>query len=128
MAIASFSLVALDSRNPARLAGFYASLLGWPLDGREQDDDWVQLTSPSGATLAFQLAPDHVVPSWPDDGSVQLHIDFNVADLDVAEAQVIALGATKTEVQPGTEHNDSWRVYLDPDGHPFCLVREKEKL
>ena len=32
-------------------------------------------------------------------------------------AMVIALGATKHEHQPGT----SFRVFLDPAGHPFCL-------
>jgi glyoxalase superfamily protein len=30
---------------------------------------------------------------------------------------VIALGATKAEYQPGT----TFRVMLDPAGHPFCL-------
>lgn len=124
MAIASFSLVALDSRDPARLAAFYSALLGWPLDSDNEDSDWVQLMSPTGATMAFQLSPDHVAPSWPDGGSVQLHIDFNVPDLDAAEAQILELGASKTETQPGLSANDSWRVYLDPDGHPFCLVRE----
>lgn len=123
MTIASFSLVALDSQDPAKLAGFYSALLGWPLDLGNQDADWVQLKSPAGASLAFQLAPDHVAPPWPEGGSVQLHIDFDVPDLDVAEAQILELGATKTETQPGLDNNDSWRVYLDPDGHPFCLVR-----
>ncbi len=124
MAIASFSLVALDSRDPKRLAQFYSALLGWPLDSENEDGDWVQLTSPTGATLAFQLSPDHVAKPWPDGGSVQLHIDFDVPDLDAAEAQILELGASKTETQPGLANNDSWRVYLDPDGHPFCLVRE----
>lgn len=33
---------------------------------------------------------------------------------------MLALGATKHEVQPAP---DSFRVFLDPIGHPFCLVR-----
>jgi hypothetical protein len=40
-----------------------------------------------------------------------------VDDLDVGEAAVLALDATKHEYQPGT----SFRVFLDPAGHPFCL-------
>jgi hypothetical protein len=40
-----------------------------------------------------------------------------VRDLDEAEPEVLALGATKPEHQPGT----SFRVFLDPAGHPFCL-------
>ena len=30
----------------------------------------------------------------------------------------LAAGATKTAHQPGT----TFRVFLDPDGNPFCLV------
>lgn len=40
-----------------------------------------------------------------------------VDDLDEAEAATLALGATKAEHQPGT----TFRVFLDPAGHPFCL-------
>jgi hypothetical protein len=47
-----------------------------------------------------------------------MHLDFDVKDLDVAEVKVLALGATKAEFQSAT----NFRVYLDPVGHPFCLV------
>ena len=40
-----------------------------------------------------------------------------VDDLDVGERAVVELGATKAEHQPGT----TFRVFLDPAGHPFCL-------
>jgi len=120
--IARFSLVALDCPQPFELAKFYAAVTGWSVrDGTEDDDDWVQLVSPQGATLAFQLAPDHQPPAWPsDDHPQQLHLDFDVDDLDAGEAAVLAAGATKAETQPG----ESFRVYLDPAGHPFCLVRD----
>ena len=49
----------------------------------------------------------------------QFHIDVTVDDVDRAEAEVLALGATKHEVQP--PEGEAWRVYLDPTGHPFCL-------
>ena len=32
-------------------------------------------------------------------------------------AEVLRLGATKHDHQPGT----TFRVFLDPAGHPFCL-------
>ncbi len=47
----------------------------------------------------------------------QLHLDVVVDDLDTAEEETLALGATKAEHQPG----NSFRVFLDPAGHPFCL-------
>ncbi|MEQ7129412.1 VOC family protein [Actinopolymorpha sp. B11F2] len=30
------------------------------------------------------------------------------------------MGARRAEVQPG---GDAYRVFLDPAGHPFCLVQ-----
>ncbi len=42
-----------------------------------------------------------------------------VADLDMAEAQVLALGATLLD---GSDKPIGYRVYADPVGHPFCLI------
>lgn len=119
--IARFSLVALDCPDPQALAQFYAELTGFDLD--YDGGDWVQLRSDTGATLAFQRAPDHQPPIWPStDRPQQAHLDFDVDDLDQAETQVLALGARKAEHQPG----ESFRVFLDPAGHPFCLVQAPE--
>lgn len=119
--IARFSLVALDCSDPRALAEFYAQLTGFELD--DDGRDWVQLRSDAGATLAFQRAPDHQPPIWPStDRPQQAHLDFDVDDLDQAEAKVLAIGTRKTEQQPG----QSFRVFLDPADHPFCLVHAPE--
>ncbi len=115
--IARLSLTALDCPDPRALAEFYAAVTGWQIE--DDDGEWVQLRSDAGATLAFQRAPGHRPPVWPsDDNPQQLHLDFDVPDLDAGEEQVLALGARKADIQPGT----SFRVYLDPAGHPFCLL------
>jgi catechol 2,3-dioxygenase-like lactoylglutathione lyase family enzyme len=117
-AIAKLRVFALDCADPLGVAEFYSKITGWAVD--RDDGEWVELRSDGGATLAFQLAPDHVPPIWPSaERPQQAHIDFSVDDLDAGEAAVIAAGARKPEVQPDP---DSWRVYLDPAGHPFCLV------
>lgn len=117
--IARLSLTALDCPNPHLLAGFYSAITGWPVDTDGVDFDWVPLKSDSGITLAFQLVDDYVAPEWPgQEHPQQVHLDFDVDDLDLAEERVIAIGARKHEVQPGT----TFRVYVDPAGHPFCLV------
>jgi catechol 2,3-dioxygenase-like lactoylglutathione lyase family enzyme len=117
-AIAKLTVFALDCADPQRLAAFYGAITGWGLD--RDNGDWVQLRSDGGATLAFQLAPDHQPPVWPSaEHPQQAHLDFDVEDLDAGEAAVVALGARKTEVQP---EPDAFRVFLDPAGHPFCLV------
>ena len=112
--------VVLDSRQPRELAAFYAELLGGEVTSAE--DDWVVLVDQTGRRLAFQLAPDHEPPTFPDPrGSQQFHLDVMVDDPDKAERQVLALGATRVPDAPG---EDDFRVYRDPAGHPFCLTWE----
>jgi len=121
-AIATIRAFALDCADPYALAQFYSAITGLEIEdvADEDDDEWVQLRSDGGAALAFQLAPDHQAPVWPSgEHPQQAHLDFSVDDLDAGESAVVALGARKADVQPKP---DSWRVYLDPAGHPFCLV------
>ncbi|MFC5822856.1 VOC family protein [Nonomuraea insulae] len=119
--IAEFRSVVLDCPDPQGLAAFYSDLLGWPITSVE--DDWVVVTDGgSPMRVAFQLAPDHRPPVWPDpERPQQIHLDLHVDDLDEAERQAIKIGARKHEHQPSEE--DSFRVFLDPAGHPFCLCR-----
>lgn len=116
--IARLQLTALDCPDPDLLAEFYGRITGWPVGHRATD--WVQLDSGGGHTLAFQRAPGHRAPTWPrPDGAQQAHLDFLVDGLDAGEEAVLAIGARRADVQP---EPDAFRVYLDPAGHPFCLV------
>ncbi len=118
--IAKFSLVALDCPDPLALAKFYEQITGWPVGRGDEDSGWVQLAGDGGATIAFQRVSDFVPPVWPGhDHPQQAHIDFDVDDLDAGEAAILAIGARKADFQPEPA---SFRVYLDPAGHPFCLV------
>jgi hypothetical protein len=118
-----FNVTALDCPAPVELAAFYAALTGLevePLgDFPPEDVTWIELLNNGQPTLGFQRVPSFVAPTWPE-GPVpqQLHLDFNVTDLDEGEATALSLGATKAEYQPG----ETFRVFLDPVGHPFCLV------
>ena len=110
--------VVLDCRDPLQLASFYAGVLGGAVE--KEDDTWVVLTDPTGRRLAFQLAPEHEPPQFPDRrGSQQFHLDIAVDDADSAERDVLALGATR--VTDVVEDN-LFRVFRDPAGHTFCLV------
>lgn len=106
--------VAYDCRDPLALATFYSALLGLPVTFTSPD--WVVVAaSPEASGLAFQRAPGHVPPRWPDPSSAQqVHLDVMVDDLATADAAVVALGATRLD---GDAH-----VFADPAGHPFCLV------
>ena len=118
MAFASLQQVAIDCPEPRALAEFYQSICGGEIDDSRSDGSWVQLSVPDGADLGFQLAPEHGPQPWPAAAPL-VHLDFFVDDLDDGEAAVLALGATKSEVQPTP---DRWRVFVDPAGYPFCLV------
>ncbi len=120
MPIATFTLVALDCPDPQRLAEFYQQIVGGRIKVDTAADDWVRLETGSGVDIGFQLDPDHQPPGWPHGDKQQAHLDFDVTDLDAAEAEILAIGAIKATVQPSP---DEWRVFLDPAGHPFCLIQ-----
>jgi catechol 2,3-dioxygenase-like lactoylglutathione lyase family enzyme len=113
--IGSLYSVIIDCPEPRALAEFYSKLLGWPVKGDDEDWVWVGDKAPH---LAFQRAPDHRPPRWPDpEFPQQYHVDVLVDDVEQAEREVLALGATRL---PG--EGEDFRVYADPAGHPFCLI------
>jgi glyoxalase superfamily protein len=148
MAIARFPSIVIDCPDPDALASFYGTMLDWKV---EPGSDWVDIRADYGQCISFQKVDDFTPPTWPSQEAPQqmhldvvvddldaaeaavldyrapewpgqehpqqLHVDVVVDDLDVAEAAVLELGAAKHEHQPGT----TFRVLLDPAGHPFCL-------
>lgn len=114
MAIARFPSIVIDCPDPAALATFYGSVLGWKA---EVSEGWAELRA-DDQCICFQQVEGYRPPAWPGQQvPQQFHIDVQVEDLDAAEAAVLGLGATKHDHQPGT----TFRVFLDPAGHPFCL-------
>ncbi|MFC4584838.1 VOC family protein [Sphaerisporangium corydalis] len=119
--IGDLQCVVLDCPAVRELAVFYQGLLGGTVDRPDRrwslDAGWATLHTPAGLVLAFQRVDDHRPPHWPDvEHPQQFHLDIEVDDLDRAEEQVLALGATPLGRDGG------WRVYADPAGHPFCLI------
>lgn len=117
MADIRLGAVSIDCPEPAELADFYKNML--ECQEMFASPDFVALTG-AGVLLTFQRVTDHRPASWPE-GPVpkQLHLELAVDDLETAEARILSLGATKAAVQPNP---DSWRVLIDPAGHPFCIT------
>jgi predicted enzyme related to lactoylglutathione lyase len=118
--IKKLQAVTLDCTDPVRLATFYAELLG----GRVvvEDSDWVEVVGFGGTPLAFQRVDDYRPPRWPgQDRPQQVHLDFDVDDIEADEHRVLGLGATVLKRTDQLRQDANWRVYADPAGHPFCL-------
>ena len=116
-AIARLAMVTLDTADPAASAAFWSGILGW--DVTYSEGDYAMLTGPSNA-LGFGRIEGYVAPEWPNEnGSKQFHFDLAVDDLDAAQEAAVELGATVADPQP----SETWRVLLDPSGHPFCLTK-----
>ena len=120
--IGTFDVIVIDCPEPGRLADFYAELLGW--HKVTDDPSWAQIMSgpDDRPIIAFQQVENYSAPKWPgQEHPQQSHIDVKVDDLDDGERAVIALGA-----RPTGSTTDTFRVFLDPAGHPFCLIRPND--
>lgn len=115
--------VTIDAPDASALARFYAEVTG--LEVTYDGEYGAQL---SGAdyrdipvNVMFQPVADYAAPQWPDPAHPQqAHLDVVVADLDDGEAKVLALGGKRLP-----HEGENWRVFADPAGHPFCLVRRR---
>ena len=110
----------IDARDPASLASFWMSALGWELAGT--DEDGVEISDPSGRSPTFMFA--HVPEAKA--GKNRLHVDLNPVDCDQDEelARLLALGAHTVDIGQGVQ---SWIVLADPEGNEFCLLRTRQE-
>ncbi|MCL1872899.1 MAG: hypothetical protein FWF85_02145 [Clostridiales bacterium] len=118
--------IVIDSNNPEELAEFYQKLLEWTIERQIfEGEKWIIVKSRDGEgmPLVFQEALNYQRPIWPSAEGLQqqmLHLDFYVKfdDFDSKVEHAISCGAVVSEIQL----SDSWKVMLDPAGHPFCII------
>jgi catechol-2,3-dioxygenase len=108
--------VTLDCPDAKVLSAFYADLLGKPVT---YEGDGMAMIGDDGAQpVLFQQVADYTAPRWPDPAyPQQFHFDVRVDDIEAAERQTLAIGASRL---PGAGPN--WRVLADPAGKPLCLT------
>jgi catechol 2,3-dioxygenase-like lactoylglutathione lyase family enzyme len=108
--------VAIDAPDAVALARFYAALLGAEVG--YEGPEGALVTGDSGSVM-FQQVSDYNPPRWPDPAyPQQAHLDIAVDDLDAAEARAVELGAARLD-----GGGETFRVFADPAGHPFCLAQ-----
>jgi len=104
-----------DVPDAGAAAAFWSRVLGDPV---VYDAEGMAMLGGDRALL-FQQVEGYSAPRWPDPAyPQQLHLDLQVGpqSLDEAEAAALAVGARRL---PGGA--DTFRVFADPAGHPFCL-------
>lgn len=116
MAKITLGSLAIDCPDPKTLAEFYSKLLGLEMNGEDA------ILTPEGKEIWFQPAENYQPPTWPtQERGQQMHFDFMVDDMDAAQAHAIKLGAKLVD-----DSQESFHVFLDLAGHPFCLCHSGE--
>jgi predicted enzyme related to lactoylglutathione lyase len=115
----SVHTLTVDALSPARVAEFWAQVLGEPAeyDPVPEDDDWAAVGAEGGPGLRVLFL------KVPDAKTVKnrLHLDLTPSTSRAAEVERIAtLGATV--VADFYEHG-RWTLMRDPEGNEFCVLR-----
>lgn len=114
---ATLAMLNLDAENPAALATFYSRVLGW--DVLHSSEEYAMIGDGS-TNIGFGKVEGYTGPGWPQEAAPKrYHLDLYVEDLDKAEEQALALGATKPSAKDADPSR--YRVLLDPAGQPFDL-------
>jgi len=118
--------IVIDSDDAEKLSEFYQKLLGWTKECQFfEGDKWIIVKSAAGegTPIVFQEIADYEKPQWPSAAGMQqqmLHLDFYVTNDDYNNeiGRALSYGASIAEIQ----FSESWKVMLDPAGHPFCII------
>jgi catechol 2,3-dioxygenase-like lactoylglutathione lyase family enzyme len=108
--------LSIDANDPQRVAGFWAGVLGWEVDG---SGDVIGLLPPddTGFRLRFPRTLE------PKVGPNQFHFDLTSQSAEEQQetvARVLSLGGRHHDVGqlPEEEHV----VMADPEGNEFCVI------
>jgi len=114
----SIAMITLDCAEVGPVADFWRAALGYEQVAGD-GENYAMLKTENGPALGLGKVEDYQSPGWPNErGSKQFHLDLAAEDIDAETERLVGLGATLAEPQPG----ETWRVLLDPAGHPFCVT------
>ena len=106
--------LAIDSRDPAALAPFWAAALDYEPAGSEGAYTVLVPRGRPGPNLLLQRVPEE------KSGKNRVHIDVKVPDVEATVARLQGLGASRaSEVR--SELGSTWIVMADPEGNEFCV-------
>jgi hypothetical protein len=115
--------LAFDANDPARLAGFWATSLGWEISDGTVDEIRVLSTDATPFSLVFRPVPE------PKTAKNPVHLDLVGESVDHQREIVdryVELGADRVDIGQGPEADHV--VLVDPEGNEFCIVLRGEFL
>ena len=114
-----------DAHDPARLARFWAALLGWEIadETAEEVDVW-----PAGYTYPDPVAVPIVFVPVPErkTGKNRVHLDLasaSAADQARLVSRARDLGGGPADIGQG---DVPWVVMADPEGNEFCVLEPRD--
>ncbi len=115
---ARFTELVIDSRDPERLAAFWAAVLDYKIVDRGPAGE-VEISGGGYPTIVFVPVPE------PKTIKNRLHIDVNPTETDQSNElrRLIRLGARRVNVGQGNDV--SWIVLADVEDNEFCLLRRR---
>jgi hypothetical protein len=122
-----FTELAIDCADPAGLARFWCSVLGYEVQDVDEEDGAVTIGSPAvpeGKERPGPVPPALTFMRVPEGRTVKnrLHIDVNPTDREQDEEvrRLLDLGARHADV--GQTGEESWVTLADPEGNEFCVL------
>ena len=109
--------VSVDCANAGKLAGFWAEVMGRPVDPDPSEGfAAIGLASGGDGGPAWMF---HQVPEAKQ-AKNRVHVDLGAADLQAEVDRILTLGATR--VADIDEGGYRWTTLLDPEGNEFDVV------
>jgi predicted enzyme related to lactoylglutathione lyase len=111
------SALCIDANDPARLAHFWAGVLGWKMT--EDPDGGVTLLPADDTGFQIDFFPTDAQKSGPN----QMHFDLTSRSLEDQQetvARALALGGRHLDIGQGAEAEHV--VLADPEGNEFCVI------
>lgn len=124
-----FTELAIDCADPGVLARFWCAVLGYEVQGEDEEEGLVTIGSPEvpeGKDRLGPVPPTLTFAQVPEGKTVKnrLHIDVNPTDREQDEevSRLLGLGARRADVG---QDEESWVVLADPEGNEFCVLASR---
>jgi predicted enzyme related to lactoylglutathione lyase len=103
----------VDASDPSALGQWWREALGWVVINDDSDAFEIRPAEDRLPGLLFVPVPEQKATKN------RLHLDFRPDDRDAEVQRLLALGATRADMEQGEQ---SWVVLADPEGNEFCVL------